>query len=150
MRTMTLIGFGLWLSSPLLANAAPSSAVQNERELYEECSAYSQSGMRDCLAKKASESQKALKQADAQVSSLLSKWDEDAKYVNLAKAKFAASSKEFARYREVQCEFSASLSGGAAGNAHEMGRFACEAELNNRRAGQLRNSVVDLPLRRYK
>ncbi|WP_230961952.1 lysozyme inhibitor LprI family protein [Burkholderia anthina] len=57
----------------------------------------------------------------------------------------AASNKEFAKYRAAQCEFSASLSGGGAGNAHEMGRLACVAALNGARVEQLRNAVSELP-----
>lgn len=147
MRTIRLIAFCSIVLSPLLANATPGSAVQTERDLYEECSAYSQAGMRDCLAKKAKNSQEALRQAEEEAASLLSKWDEDGQYANRAKAKLAASNKEFAKYRETQCGFTASLSGGGAGNAHEMGRLACVAELNNRRAEQLRNAVSDLPLK---
>ena len=115
--------------------------------MYEECSAFSQSGMRDCLAKKAENSQKALLQAEEKVVNTLSKWDEDNKYVSQAKGKLTASNKEFSKYRETQCEFSASLSGGGAGSAHEMGRLACVSELNNRRAEQLRDAVSDLPLK---
>ena len=77
----------------------------------------------------------------------LTQWDEDSKYINVAKAKPVASNREFPRYRDTECEFSASLSGGGAGNAHEMGRLACVAVLNNRRAEQLRNAVANLPLR---
>ncbi|MEB2502855.1 MULTISPECIES: hypothetical protein [Burkholderia] len=40
-----------------------------------------------------------------------------------------------------------SLGGGAIGNALEMQRLACVAELNNRRAAQLRDAVSDLPLK---
>lgn len=147
MHTMRFIALCLAVSSPLLANAALSNVVQDERAIREECSAHSQAGMRDCLAKKANESEKALKHVENKVNSALFKWDEDAKYIGLAKARLAASNKEFAKYREAQCEFLASLSGGAAGNAHEIGHLACVAELNNRRAEQLRNAVIDLPLR---
>jgi len=101
--------------------------------------------MRDCLAKKAHESEQALKQAEKDVSAVLSKWDEDTKYINFAKKKFAASEKAFAKYREEQCAFAASLGGGAIGNTLDMGRLACVAELNSRRAEQLRNAVTDLP-----
>ncbi|EEA01362.1 conserved hypothetical protein [Burkholderia sp. H160] len=76
----------------------------------------------------------------------LSKWDEDNEYVNQAKAKLVALDRKFAEYRETQCEFAASLSGGGAGNAHEMGRLACVSELNNWRAEQLRDAASDLPL----
>lgn len=77
----------------------------------------------------------------------LSKWDEDGKYISLTKAKIAASSKEFARYRKAQCEFLASLSGGGAGNAYEMGRLACVAELNGRRAEQLSDAAANLTMK---
>jgi uncharacterized protein YecT (DUF1311 family) len=147
MRAIKLISLQFILLSPMLAYAVSNIAVQTEREMYEECSAFSQAGMRDCLAKKAEASQKALRQAEDRVANTISKWDEDKKYVNQAKAKLAASNKEFEKYREAQCGFSASLSGGGAGDAHEMGRLACVAELNNRRAEQLRDVVSDLPLK---
>ena len=147
MRTIKQAGLGLMLSLPLLSSAALGHAVQTEKELYEECSAYSQAGMKDCLAKKAGDSQRSLMQAEGDVLAVLKKWDEDNKYVHASKGKLAGSTKEFSRYRDAQCEFSASLSGGGAGNAHEMGRLACLAELNSRRAEQLRNAVSDLPLK---
>ena len=147
MRTITLIGLGLTACLPTLALAALSAPVLDARAVREECSAFSQAGIRDCLAKKAENSQKELRQAEEKVTSILAMWDEDTKYVNLAKAKLAASNTEFAKYRETQCRFSASLSGGGAGNAHEMGRLACVTVLNNRRAEQLRDAVSDLPLK---
>lgn len=103
--------------------------------------------MRDCLAKKADDSQKALKQIEDKVVGVLSTWDEDDKYISLAKEKLARSSKEFTKYRETQCEFSVSLGGGGAGNTREMGRLACVAELNGRRAEQLRHAVANLPIK---
>jgi uncharacterized protein YecT (DUF1311 family) len=115
--------------------------------LRKECGAFSQAGMGDCLAKKAENSQKVLRQAEEEVASILSKWDEDNKYVSLAKAKVTASNKDFAEYRDTQCEFLASLSGGGAGNAREIRRLACVSELNNRRAEQLYDAVSDLPLK---
>ncbi|WP_313620356.1 hypothetical protein [Achromobacter sp.] len=39
------------------------------------------------------------------------------------------------------------MSGGAAGNAREMGKLACQAELNQRRARQLRDAVAELPFK---
>jgi uncharacterized protein YecT (DUF1311 family) len=148
MRTMNLICVCLAAYLPASTLAASSDlVVPGARALREECSAFSQAGMQDCLAKKAESSQKALLQAEENVASSLSNWDEDNKYVNQAKAKLAASNKEFARYRKAQCEFTASLSGGGAGHAHEMGRLACVAELNNKRAVQLRDAVSELPLK---
>ena len=147
MRTVKLIGFGLALSLPAMALAASIAPVSDERALREEFSAVSQAEMRDCLAKKAEDSRKALQQAEETVADTLSKWDEDSKFVSQAKAKLARSNKEFAEYRESQCRFAASLSGGGAGNAHEMRRLACAAELNNRRAEQLHDAVYDMPLK---
>ncbi|MDR3439631.1 lysozyme inhibitor LprI family protein [Telmatospirillum sp.] len=147
MRTIKRIGFCLAASLPALIFSTSSASVLDERALREECSALSQAGMQDCLAKKAKNSQDVLRQAEENVASLLSKWDEDDKYVNQAKANLAASNKEFVKYRESQCELSASLGGGAIGNALEMRRLACVAELNSRRSEQLRDAVSDLPLK---
>lgn len=52
-------------------------------------SVHSEAGMRVCLAKKFHESAAALKRAEEQAIVALSKRDEDAKYVNLAKEKSA-------------------------------------------------------------
>lgn len=147
MRTMKLIGLCLAAYLPVSALAASTTPTLGERALREECSAFSQAGMRDCLAKKAEDSQKALRQAEEKVASTLSKWDEEAKYIDQAKAKLAASNKDFAKYRDAQCALASSLGGGAIGNALDMRRLACVAELNNRRAEQLRDAVSDLPLK---
>ncbi len=147
MRAITLIGFGLAVYWPVLAFAASTTPVLGERALREECSAFSQAGMRDCLAKKAQDSQKALQQSEEKAASILSQWDEDDRYINQAKAKLAKSNKAFVKYREAQCAFASSLGGGAIGNALEMRRLACVAELNDRRAEQLRDAVSDLPLK---
>lgn len=152
MRALKRIVLGVaagLVATPLAASAAPAqaAAVQGERALREECSANSQADMRGCLAGKADDSQKALKQAEDAALGTLAKWDEDAKYVNAAKAALGAANKAFARQREAQCAFAASLGGGGAGNAREMLRLACVAELNNRRAEQLRDAVSSLPLK---
>ena len=119
------------LLSPALAGAASGVTVQTEREMYEECSAFSQAGMRECLAKKAEDSQRTLRQAEKKVVSALSKWDEYDIYIKESKAKFAAANKEFIRYRKAQCAFGSSLSGGGAGSVREMGRLGCVAELRS-------------------
>lgn len=147
MRTMKLIGFCLAAYLPVVALAASDVLVLGERALREECSAFSQAGMRDCLATKAENSQRALRQAEERVARVISKWDEDSRYVSQAMTNLAASSKEFAKYREIQCAFASSLGGGAIGNALDMRRLACISELNDRRAEQLRDAVSDLPLK---
>lgn len=64
MHAITLIIVSCALLLSTLAHAAPRDAAQNEENLYEECSAYSQAGMRDCLAQKAAESQVALQRVE--------------------------------------------------------------------------------------
>jgi uncharacterized protein YecT (DUF1311 family) len=147
MRAIKLIFFGLAACLPTIVLATSISPVASERDLREECSAFSQAGMRDCLAEKAEASHKALRRAEKKIAGTVSKWDEDDKYVNQAKAKLTASNRKFAQYRETQCEFAASLSGGGAGSAREVRRLACVSELNNRRAQQLRDAASDMPLK---
>ncbi|MCY1539992.1 hypothetical protein D9M68_756060 [compost metagenome] len=119
----------------------------NERELRIECSneAFSMAAMRTCLDKKQAQSEAVLKRAEAQARRGISRWDEDEKYIDLAKTRLAVSGRIFAKYRTEHCAFAASMGGGAIGNALEMGRAACVAELNQRRAEQLRLLVSELP-----
>lgn len=127
--------------------ATASAHATEERALREACSAFSQAGMRDCLSKKAADSQDDLRQARNDATSALSKWDEDAQYTGRAKAELAVSDKAFEKYRDAHCKFRASLSGGGAGNSREILRSACIAELNGTRARQLRDAVAGLPMK---
>jgi uncharacterized protein YecT (DUF1311 family) len=148
MRKMMLICFGLVFSTThAFAGTDADDSILSEYALREECSAYSESGMRDCLATKAHESQKTLEQAEKQVGIKLSRWDQEAQYIKLAKTNLVASGRAFAKYRQEHCAFAAALGGSAIGNALEIRRLACVAELNNRRAKQLRDAVSDLPLK---
>lgn len=147
MCVMKRIFLGLAVGLPQLVLATSLGTVQSESSIREECSAFAQAEMRDCLATKADESERALTQVEKATVGALSQWDEDGKYVRLAKAKFVGANKEFAKYREVQCGFFASLSGGGAGNSHEMRRLACMAELSSRRAEQLRGVLQELPMK---
>lgn len=147
MRILNRMIFCLAVSFALSASAAPANPILSERGLLEACSAFSQAGMRDCLAAKAEASRSALRQAEEMGARRLSRWDEDVRYVKRAKARLVAANTDFARYRDAQCQFSASLSGGGAGNGHEIGRLACLASLNNRRAEQLREALSDLPVK---
>ncbi|AVT11480.1 hypothetical protein C7Y68_00310 [Paracidovorax avenae] len=138
---------GLAFLFPLNAIAASPGFQDREIALREECSAQSQAGMRDCLSKKASDSGDDLRQSRNNAIIALSKWNEDSKYTRQAKSELAASDITFEKYRDAHCKFKASLSGGGAGNSHEILRLACIAELNATRARQLRDAVVDLPLK---
>ncbi|MES2741150.1 MAG: lysozyme inhibitor LprI family protein [Pseudomonadota bacterium] len=141
MRKINFISLGILVFLPLLVFATSNDLTLSERALREECSTGSQAGIRDCLAKKVEESQKGLRRSEANLSNVLSKWDEDDKYIILAKDKLDKSSKEFIKYRQSQCEFSSALGGGAAGNTYEIRRLACVAELNSKRSKQLRDFV---------
>lgn len=143
MRAMNLIGFFLAVFFSLTALADSTPPAPGERALREECSAFSEAGMRQCLADKAERSQKALQQAESQMLSALSSWDEDGKYIHRARIRFLTSNQAFAKYREAQCAFASSLGGGAIGNGLEIRRLACVAELNDRRAVLLRDAVSD-------
>jgi uncharacterized protein YecT (DUF1311 family) len=112
---------------------------------FRQCGADSESGMRECLAKKSQESNTALKRSEQQAMAALSKWDEDARFINLAKEKLRASSKAYGQYRDAQCAFAVSLGGGAIGNALELRRLSCLVGLNIARANQLNANSSELP-----
>lgn len=145
MRIVNLVVLVGSMAVPGLTNEVWADELQNARSVLEECSAYSQAGMRDCLANKSRESAKELRQAEDKAIGTLSKWDEDAKYIALAKARLKASNKEYEQYRETYCAFASSLGGGAIGNALEIRRLACLFELNTSRALQLQTLLSPLP-----
>ncbi len=122
-----------------------AQSLPTERQLREDCSAFSQAGMADCLAKKAKESGAGVAAAEARLRTRLAKWDEDAKFKTTALARFAASNAAFIRYRAAACAFQSSLGGGAIGNALSMQRLACVTELNLRRVELLDRTGSDLP-----
>ena len=130
------------LTLPNFFNNVWADELQREST---ECGAYSQAGMRECLAKKSNESQAALERAEGQAVAALSKWDEDEKFIKLAKAKLIASSKAYKRYRDAQCAFATSLGGGAIGNALELRRLSCRIELDIGRTTELNTELSALP-----
>ncbi|MDP3671415.1 MAG: lysozyme inhibitor LprI family protein [Telluria sp.] len=128
-----------------LAGEGQSADIQNENSALEGCGALSQAGMRACLEGKSQESATALKQAENKAVDTLSKWDEDAKYIFLAKQRLTASSKAYEQYREAQCAFASSIGGGAIASALELRRLACLIGLNTRRTAHIRAMVSSLP-----
>jgi hypothetical protein len=147
MNCLKFIGSCLVALLPITTLATSTTTILDEQTLREECSAFSQAGMRECLEKEVVKSQKALQKAEQKALNTLSKWDEKPKYISLAKANLIAANQDFARYRDTQCKFASSLGGAAAGNALEIQRLACVTELNNRRANQLHNATSDLHLK---
>lgn len=128
-----------------LAGEGWTAEIEDENGVLEECGALSQAGMRACLEGKSRESATALKRAENKAFDTLSKWDEDAKYVALAKERLKTSSRAFEQYRDAQCRFASSTGGGAIANARELRRLSCLIGLNTRRAEQLRTTMANLP-----
>lgn len=145
MRMSNLIVLAGALTLPDFSGKVWAAELTSEQAALEECGAYSQAGMRECLAKKSDESNAALRRAEKQAIGALSKWAEDAPFINLAKEKLRASGQAYERYRDAQCAFAASLGGGAIGNALEMRRLSCLIGLNNERAKQLDTDAAVLP-----
>jgi uncharacterized protein YecT (DUF1311 family) len=123
--------------------------VLSESSVREQCSLafFSQADVRECLEKKVTESEKTLKDAEKAALDKLAQWDNDDHYIDAARKAIAVSGKTFIQYRKDHCALAASMAGGAIGAAIKMGRDACIAELNNRRAKQLRDFVANLPLK---
>lgn len=128
-----------------LTTSAEAAELQDEHTALEECGVHSEAAMRQCLSRKSQESKNVLAQAEAQAAVQLSKWDEDEKYISLAKVKLKTSSKAFEQYRDAQCAFASSLGGGAISNALEMRRLSCLIGLNTQRSEQLKTTVAALP-----
>ena len=145
MRISNLITLACALGLPHFSNGAGAAELQSGRAALEECGAYSEAGMRECLAKKSHQSAVVLRRAEERAIAALSNWDEDAKFINLAKEKLRVSNKAYAQYRDAQCAFAASLGGGAIGNALELRRLSCLVGLNNGRTKQLNADSSELP-----
>jgi uncharacterized protein YecT (DUF1311 family) len=131
----------------VLSHTALAETILDRRTLYEECGWNSQEVMQNCLLEKARETERALKKVEAATLTHIDQWDEYARYIGESKRRLLASHKAFAAYRTAHCAYLSSLSGGGAGGSREMGRLMCVAELNSRRAAQLRDEVSGLHLK---
>ncbi len=120
---------------------------RNGMEAMAQCGAESQAGMHACLVRLQTESVRSLSSAEREAAKALGDWDEDTRFVQLAREKLMRSSRAFEQYRESQCDFAASLGGGAISNAIELRRLACRVALNKARAAQLESIAAELPAR---
>ena len=144
MRVSNLILLAYAFALPNFSGKVWAAELQSTPAALEECGAYSQAGMRECLEKESRASNAALNRAEEQVAAAISKWDEDARFINLAKKKLSASNKAYEQYRDAQCAFASSLGGGAIGNALEMRRLTCRIELDIGRIKQLNTDMSTL------
>ena len=133
------------LAPPVFSHEVGAANLQGKPSALEQCGVFPQAEMRVCLEKKSAESGEALRHAEKQAFSVLSRWNEDVKFIILAKAKLKASSKAYEQYRDAQCSFVSALGGGAIGNALELRRFSCIIDLNLQRARQLDTETAALP-----
>ncbi|KND59259.1 hypothetical protein BVER_01122 [Candidatus Burkholderia verschuerenii] len=142
----SIAGFGaLFVVS--ISLAATDSGSSNQLAIRAQCAASSQAAMKQCLEKRVGDSENKLREAEDAASTTLSRWDEDPPYVRKAISTLDESKQTYLEYRKSQCEFAASLSGGAASNAREFRRLACIAAMNDRRAETLRNAISDVSLK---
>ena len=145
------IPFRLLFAGTLGLSAFPhqvwAAELQIEHAALQQCGAYSQAEMRGCLKKVFDESNERLRHAEEQAFSALAGWDEDAKFIDLAKKKLQASSKAHQQYRDAQCAFVSTLAGGAIGHAVELRRISCIIKLNVERTQQLKTESATLPLK---
>ena len=125
--------------TPLSVFANLKYANLNQSELRRYCGekVFSQVDLAYCLEEIFHTSQAELDKSQQNFLNALSNWDEYKEYIVIAKNKLKKANKEFIKYRDLQCDFAYSLGGGAIGNALNMYKFSCLAELNFQRAKQL-------------
>lgn len=123
-----------------------AQAIQSEKELRDECSEenFSMVDVRKCLEIKLQVSESSLKESEQAMRLALNAWDEETRYIKQAQTRLDKAEKSFIVFRKSHCEFAYSLGGGAIGNALDMERIACMAELNNTRAQQLNLMASDI------
>jgi uncharacterized protein YecT (DUF1311 family) len=145
MRLTFKAGIFMLACLPPLAQANEMPRLPDAKSMREECSAFPQTEMRQCLLKQVDDSQRVLEQAKNLAHKRISGWDEDQRYIRQAAAALETSDRSYLQYREQQCAWQSALSGGAAGNAKDIRLLACIAELNYRQAAVLKNAVAELP-----
>ncbi|HTT39405.1 MAG TPA: lysozyme inhibitor LprI family protein [Burkholderiales bacterium] len=93
---------------------------------------------RACFAAKFEQSNIELHDAEAAIEADIERWDFGPTYRARALAALREASASFARWRDAQCEFQATLA--ASGNGANDRRLLCAIELNQRRIADLKAS----------
>jgi len=128
----------IFSSTSALAN--PERVFLDADALYDECGAFSQAGMRECLREKAKESQQILAQVEEENFTPPSQTPIEPEYLSEIAGKRPVANQAFYLYRDAYCAFDASLSGG--GNGRSIAHPLCIAAQNNGRAAQL-DKIID-------
>lgn len=115
-----------------------------ELALRQACS-YDGAGIRACLEAKHSASARDLQLAEKEFQSSVDQWDQEKPLLDISLQELFSANASFKQYRKDQCALASTLGGTAIGNALDVRQLACEAELNQRRAAQLRAFGADLP-----
>lgn len=140
MRIITRYLLGTLLMQLPLSFAAGFTGI-------EACSGQSQADQRICLEATVKTGAAALAQAEQAALAAVARWDEDLRYRSAAGTSLQAANKSFVQFRLAECALAAALGGGAAGNARELRRLACVADLNHARTTHLRQQIADLAVR---
>ena len=143
---MHLIPRLAWSLLSCLPMTAALAETNSQLALRHQCSEafFTQIEVKACLEKALTSSTQALQKAEAAMEQALKNWDQDPRYIQTARKHLKAAHREFMEYRSQQCSLLSAINGGAAGNAFELRRLACTAELNNRRAAQLQEVVQEI------
>jgi len=147
-KAIKIVELVIFLVSTSTLCYAGAEEQKSSTSLVQDCSGYSQSEKKDCLAQNAIETEKTLGNAERRILSDFAKWDESPQFVSKARLAFAQSAKAFVLFRNAQCAYTSALAGGSAGNAHEILRLTCVAELNRWRTKQLLDGIANLPLKK--
>lgn len=143
MHPITRLAWSLLCGLPMTAALAET---HSQLALRHHCSEtfFAQTEVKTCLETALNASTQALHTAEAAMDQALKSWDQDPRYIQTARKHLKAAQKEFTEYRSQQCSLLSAINGGAAGNAFELRRLACTAELNSRRAEQLQEVVQEI------
>lgn len=139
---LSIYAIAITLSS--IAYSQENTSLQTEFEIREMCS-YDKAGIRACLEEKQKISEQALRQAEMEMQAMLAKWEQDASHINKSTQQLNLANESYKKFKKDQCDLAYLLGGSAIGNALDVRQLACETELNNRRAEQLRAFTLNLP-----
>ena len=143
---MHLIPCLAWCLLGCLPMGAALAQTHSQLALRHHCSEtfFSQIEVKTCLEQALTASADALQKSEEAFDHALQNWDQAPRHIQAARKHLKASQKEFVEYRTQQCNLLSAINGSAAGNAFELRRLACNAELNNRRAEQLQEGVQEI------
>jgi uncharacterized protein YecT (DUF1311 family) len=120
----------------LVLFALPARALETTADIIGSCSKdNSHVEMSECIEGRAAQSMAQLKAAESKLLRRIEKMDEEQEYILQMKQDLEKANDTFARYRQMQCKFYASMAAG--GNSAGNLRQACITELNERRTDQL-------------